>query len=392
MIQRLLLLSILTSITVICSAQTAQSDSPNESWSASMTNLSSAVIDLIPFVYSKKNFNDGQNRSNIDKSIAALENAIEKIPSENKQAIIGRDPLATSSLAQLSADISSARSNFEQGHLERARTHLHSAIDHCFRCHSRSPLGPEHADISTKSINAGLSLAEQADLFVATRQYLKAINTLEKKITQPRKPLEQHRTLVYALKKYLAIAVRIKKNPNLSIKIIEQFKAHHHVPLYLKGDLAQWEASLRQWQSNKKPQVDLEKALNLIAKGNQLEAEHGFQRGYIEYLRGSAILHELLSLPDSSNAVDAQIYLALGKSYETIIPLGLWDLPEIYYTACINTLPKSKLARQCYTHLEHNILLGYTGSAGTHVPGEKIEQLKTLCELAGIGTECFTRE
>jgi hypothetical protein len=378
--------------------RTADNQSAQGNWSSQMQHMSSTVKRLIPFAYSRSAFHAPGNLEYIREQMTDLQVAIKKVPLNKKGSLDSKDPLVTSSLALLASDLTTAQARLADNHKEEARRLLQGAINHCFRCHSRSQIGPEYtqsdtttngdADLSTTP----LTPSEQADLLVATRQYAKAMQSLDTVLRQPLTELNDYHTIKRALKKYLALAVRIRQDPTLGIKIIEQFQQQHRVPLYFRRDLAQWLTALKDWQANISTKPNLTQALQLIETGNRLQSTEGFEHGYVEYLRGSAILHELLRNPAASATEYATIYLALGNSYETITALGLWELPEIYYEACIHESPNSQTAKSCYMHFEHTVLLGYTGSSGTNIPEDALAKLQRLCQKSGIESGCYPAE
>jgi hypothetical protein len=53
----------------------------------------------------------------------------------------------------------------------------------------------------------------------------------------------------------------------------------------------------------------------------------------------------------------------------------------VYYESCVRTSPKTQLSKTCYHRLKNSILLGYSGSSGTHLPREERERLKELQKL-----------
>ncbi|NJM09967.1 MAG: hypothetical protein HC883_03500 [Bdellovibrionaceae bacterium] len=56
----------------------------------------------------------------------------------------------------------------------------------------------------------------------------------------------------------------------------------------------------------------------------------------------------------------------------------------MYYTACIEKVPHSGLAEQCFKAYEESITLGYSGSSGTHIPSAVRKHLNNLKEKARI--------
>jgi hypothetical protein len=71
------------------------------------------------------------------------------------------------------------------------------------------------------------------------------------------------------------------------------------------------------------------------------------------------------------------LYL-IGESYSPLQELGLWNLQEQYFQACIFEAPHSNLAEKCYERFEESVTVGYSGSSGTHIPTAIKRQLNQL--------------
>ena len=113
------------------------------------------------------------------------------------------------------------------------------------------------------------------------------------------------------------------------------------------------------------------------------ERSRGYDSAMIEHLRATSLLHEALK-KTTSDRQRSNIYYSLGTSYDVLTELGLWDLPDVYFEACIRSWPQSKTARKCYRSFERNIILGFSGSAGIFIPKDERARLAELKQLAGL--------
>ncbi len=119
----------------------------------------------------------------------------------------------------------------------------------------------------------------------------------------------------------------------------------------------------------------------LIADAQKREGNIDFDSPLINYLRATAIGHEYFTRIKRDKVFPEMLY-DMGMAYESLQDLGYWTLHEDYYTQCIKERPHSELADRCYNRLEQSIYLGYTGSAGTHIPPDINTQLRSLKEMA----------
>jgi hypothetical protein len=186
------------------------------------------------------------------------------------------------------------------------------------------------------------------------------------------------------LRRYLAMIIRVEKDPMRALKRLKKFATTEETPHYIAEQAEAWRQSLKAWSKEKK--VSIRNAKDLFREAdNRFKRAESMQRyekdhaGDVEYLRVTGLLHEnmkYLKKPEEQ----ARAFFLLGRAYEVLDELGSWNLHESYYEGCLLKDPKSKLAHKCYSRLEASLYLGYSGSAGTHLPPEERARLKALKE------------
>ena len=77
-------------------------------------------------------------------------------------------------------------------------------------------------------------------------------------------------------------------------------------------------------------------------------------------------------------SADGQLLLAAGEDQRAL----LWNLDDYYYRICVDEVPHTKLARDCFYRLANQIYFGFTGSSGTSLPKAEEERLKKIRGLA----------
>ena len=55
-----------------------------------------------------------------------------------------------------------------------------------------------------------------------------------------------------------------------------------------------------------------------------------------------------------------------------------YSFADLYLKECMLKFPESGTAMKCYKEYESEMIFGYTGSAGTNIPREVLEDLKYL--------------
>ena len=382
MIFRSIILVVITCGWLIACQSTGKnaSSGDDKSWPGGMRSMAHSVGDLMPYIFNKKAFVDPKNKSSIQRGMKKLVKASHNIPKKKGKETYGDDPLMSFNLDTLQDDLARARQSFDIGNMDYSHSVLRSAIGHCFQCHSASPEGPEYTYYEDKIKGLELSFTEKADYYVATRQFEKAIAILRDNVVAPSTftdlPFEQTK----AIKKYLALTVRVKKDPSGAISTLNQYSERKKIPYYMAENIDYWKQELKRWNFNKKMSSSQYKEARRLVK--KTREDYGFDKHYVTLLRASSLLHEALKGTKSKKR-RAEIFQLLGMCYENLTDLGLWSLPEYYFESCIKYQPGSQLAKECYKDFEKNVVLGYSGSSGIFVPAEEKRRLNELKKLAG---------
>lgn len=363
----------------------AASGKVGSSWAARMQGMAGNLEDLMPYVFSRQEFMDEKNKSKIKKMVAEFEKSIELVPRHIGEEMLGKDPLVKFTIARLQSNTAHAARAFDEGHAEFSRNILKENMGLCFSCHTTNQMGPQ-SQFTTAQINSSFRIypTERADYYVATRQYDKALSVLEGVLKTPGNWMDDPHEQVAALRKFLALEVRVKNEPARAAQVIESFLNNQKLPYFIAVDAEAWLKSLRDWQKEKSKDATLAKAQTLLRKAKGSQSTQGYQSAYVDYLRASAILHDSLRRVQDGK-LKAEVYQMLGESYETLAEMGTWDLPEVYFEACVRSAPKTNLAQRCYKDFERTIILGFSGSAGIFIPKEERERMSELKSLAGLG-------
>lgn len=362
-------------------------ESPNKSktdevdWSSQMRAMSESVQGLFPFVFASQ-FDVKKDKTKLVERLKVFKEQTNYLPSHIGEEIMGKDPIVRYSVNQLRSSVSQALDAVESGHIDYAQDVLKSAMGTCFSCHTAQQIGP--TDLNAKSWMSNslkLNETERADYFIATRQYDKAIGILESTLKTKKDFYESPYELSNAIRRYLAIEVRVKEDPKTAAATLQAFLDNKELPYYLKQETKQWMAALNTWMNEKSNKQSVEFARQLVSRADKKMSLNSGQGGLVEYLRASNILHKSL-LSKASDKDKAEIYLLLGDVYEKLSDLGVWSLADAYYVACIETYPNTKNAEICYNHLERDIVMGFSGSAGIMVPVTERERLSRLRKKA----------
>lgn len=272
------------------------------------------------------------------------------------------------------------------GHVDYAKQVLRMVTGFCIACHTRNDRGPDFPQLTLSPSVAKLSPMERGDLFAATRQFDKALETYEGVVADAKVASGQSLLWSRAFRSALSIAVRVRRDPDAALAVVAKAEKLERVPMFVQPYLAPWRKTLEAWKKEGKRESSSEE--QLFSEATRLhEAAREAQKypldhsGDLLYLRSSAVLHELLSAYPSGKHT-AEALLMAGTSYELIEERSTSLLPEMYYESCVRHSPHSAIAQKCFQRFQEMILFGYTGSAGTSVPEDVQARMDELKELA----------
>ncbi len=354
-------------------------------WAAQMQNMARNLEKLMPYVFSREEFGDPKNREQIKVLVSEYSASAQHVPEHMGKKLLGDDPLVKYYLDNLKDGGQQGLKAFNEGHLDYSRNVLKDSMGACFNCHTTTQMGPENT-FSTSRLDSSFRIypTEKADYYVATRQFDQAITVLEGVLEKPETLADQPHEQVLAMKKYLALMVRVRKEPTRAADTISKYLKQGNPPYFVAVEAEAWLKSLRKWASEKRKQPKpLQKAKDLMKQASRSQSG-AYQAGYVENLRVTALLHEALKQTKKPTE-KADIYRMLGDSYDIVSDLGMWDLPEAYYEACVRTAPKTVIAETCYRNYERSIVMGFSGSAGVFIPAEERAKMKELKDIALLG-------
>lgn len=367
----------LTTFLISCESKKPQ-ESPS-TWSSQMQGLAGGVREILPFIYNKNAFNDPTNKKHIEEKLKSFAGRAHSLKPQMAQKYFGADPLVNYSLEQMTDDLNRSLEAFQMGRLEYSRGVAKSVVNHCFRCHSVANVGAATYWNLQNVDSFQLSALEKLDLLVASRRFDEAIELSESLLNDNNFMKSAPFDYESVLRKYMALMVRVQKNPKKAMAQLDNILRWEDLPFYLADQMQSWRLSLNNWVKEKKRKANLlaraQLMMNHAKQSQQFQKDHGAD---VELLRASNDLHEFLKQPKIKARDMALAYFLLGEVYEVMDDLGYWNLHELYFESCIVKAPEALLARTCYSRLEASVYLGYSGSSGIHVPEAERQRLSKL--------------
>jgi hypothetical protein len=231
-----------------------------------------------------------------------------------------------------------------------------------------------------------LSQVERGEFYAATRQFDRAQNEFIGVINNPEVAKNLPLDWIKAVHDSLAIAVRVKRDPDLARNVATAVLTTDNAPVFERQDAVQWKASIDDWHQElpRIPQTETglyAEMVRLMSKAHDTQKYPADHSGDVYYLRASSVAHDLLQMaPNGPLAPEA--LLMEGICYEVLSPVNLEDLHGIYYEACIRRAPHTPTAELCYRRYEQSTFFDYTGSAGMEIPADVREKMLELGGLA----------
>lgn len=376
-----LMQSSLLSFAATETSKPAQKAAQKTAWSKKMQQLYALLSELLSDSSSPTRFSAPKNRARIEKNVTELSRAAHSLGKDSPDA----DPTVRV-LATLFADETKrAAQEFRRGNQEYSRTVIQGVSSYCIACHTRSNTGKQMQSLPLEPRGPELTILERGTFFAATRQYDRALAEFRKIIQNSalasQDPIAWERAIRYAL----AITVRVKSDPDLTLDIADRVLSTPGAPYFMKQDAAVWKKSVTTWKEE--PVRHESTAAGLMAEATRLMDGARAQQQYpldrsadVDYLRASAKIHDLMRKAPDGELLQ-QAFLMAGVTYEVLRTLNLGELNEIYYEACIRRDPQSPLARTCFERYEQSLYAGYSGSSGTHLPDDLRERLRTLKKM-----------
>jgi len=347
-----------------------------------MREVFNSLMNLQTYAVSTDRFRDVKNKDVISKDLKTLERVNHSFPKKMMEEEPG-----IAAIAKLFQDyIHDTQNQFKKGNYEYARNRVRSATAFCLNCHTRVTTEKVFVDFQNRIEKGDFSLYERAEIAAATRQFDKALKDYRELLSSV--PKNEWGVIEYsrALRHAVSISVRVKRDPKLTLEILDQVAKQKDLPEFIQDYVNQWKKETVAWKDEKvdedlKGAKAIAKAKSIIEKAMASQAFPADENIDISLLRATNYLHEALDEKPNSEERAEALYL-LGMAYQVLQDPMLWDLDTIYYESCIREKPHSDLSKKCYRRYSDRIYFGYTGSGGTFIPEPELKKLVELRKLA----------
>lgn len=339
---------------------------PAPGWNGSMQELRATLTELEPYLYDTHRYeepsNQGAIRERIDK-LAKIAATVNHDPTMGK-----RDPTVKFVASQFARNLRRAANQYGEGRRMYARFEIINVTRYCVECHTRMPGGPQLASGKTRPFFAEMPVIDRAEYLISARDFDGAFALLLEALARP---APTGFSTDRASKLALQIAVQFRQSPPQAEQVIRTIEGNPALPQFLKERALGWKRAVKEWQ-NEKPVPETTWGLRKLVENRATD---------IEAMRALPRVLALLSAK-AGTTEEADLLRLAGQCYEAIDEISSLGLGQNYFEACVRARPHSPTARSCYASLESSILMGYTGTSGTHLPEDVRQELDVLRELS----------
>jgi hypothetical protein len=347
---------------------------------AAMHDIFAAVSEILPRCLSNERFQAPADREAVQAALGKLAAKADTLASHLSG---GPDELAFRGEA-LAREARRAQARFASGRPVDARFTALNLVSACIGCHARLPAETSASFTSklTEKIDpSALSPSERARLEVATRQFDAALDAYEALLLSP-SPEAGEAVRMPDLTEYLIVAIRVKRVPERAQKFLGKLGQRAQTLENVQQLVGPWQETLGREGKVVRDPPSLATARRLVAAGRQARTYAYSRAGLVDDLLASSVLHRLLEQPKLAAAERAEAYGLVGLTDSQVrsspwLSDGAW-----YLEAAIHTLPHSPVAQRAFEAYEDMTLLEWTGSAGTQIPDDVVQDLDRLRALA----------
>ena len=349
-----------------------------------MDQLMEQVFVLKPLIASESSFNDPANAPQISDS---LRNMVALSRQVNHEARIRKTGFQVSA-AILTQQLEEVETIFEKGNKDYALVSLKSTLGVCMSCHTQLP------SVSTQftAANQTRSLAdpfEEAEFLFLIRNFDAAMALYGELIQGYPLNQVQPQDLEIALYREIYYYVRVARDmQGLSIALRSNSE-NQQLPERLQTQIKDFIATVDTVKKEKYPYFTNAQSAELrsYAQAQLVEEVDGnfslnSPAKVIASLKLSSVLYEYLDAnPQTPLKPDIFYWLSFGER-RYLYP-SMHSLPGLYLKQCVLDYPQTPVAKKCFAEYEDIITLSFTGSGGTHIPDDLIQELTMMRNLVG---------
>ncbi|MBK6740769.1 MAG: hypothetical protein IPG64_24460 [Haliea sp.] len=345
-----------------------------------MDQMLEQIFVLKPFIASDASFEDPDNSAQISAALTRMAQLSAQIKHEE---MISKSGFAVSGAA-LQQQLEEVVSVFDNGNKGYALWTLRSTLGVCMACHTQLPA------VSTRftAMNADQVLAnpfEEAEFLFVIRNFDAAMPLYSKAITGYPGDEVDISDVEQAIYRQLYYYLRVARDPLGLAVALQDGAANTQLPARLREQMERLRAAALSAQDRVYPQFTQSQTAEVRQYAESMMNEElvgdvslDSPEAAIAALKLSSVLYEYLNAhPDTPLKADILYWLSFcERRYQS-----MQSLPDLYLRQCVLEHPASPVANQCLADYVDSVTLAFTGSGGTHIPDDVMEELNRMRAL-----------
>ncbi len=356
--------SFILSLTVAISAATKTNE-----WSEKMMGFINPVIQIYSIDLKKETF-DNKERSTLLKAIQDLKNTSHGLKFSMISFFSKKDPAIQAEYTQFKRNLDMAEKTMAIS-TKQSTFYIRNAIGQCASCHSK---GGKSTDLFALFAKTKLPMMDKGRLALAIRDYEASAEIFKSILMDP----------------------SLQSNYFRMHDILVSYINSALLGGFEKAKILQDVQNILKVTKNPATQKDLEHIILDIQNSKNItnfaEALASFKTFSSDYQNFDKSMYSTLIVKNTlhknlndlkQNSQKAQSYEILGDIYSHFPEISIFMVPENYYELCVQTVPKTIQAEECFEKYKSKIVLGYSGSMGTNVPEYETLKIENLKKLTG---------
>lgn len=318
---------------------------PVASWQTKMNELAALLAKALPYVHKNTllTMDERQELAAIVKNFHDLSQSV-----NHEEGAPSQDVSFFKKASALEVELSEIQNQLKRGQDRQAQRRMANVTHYCIACHTMREGYAKEFSESFNQLAKSLTALERAEFCAATRQFDQAIVHYEQVLSDSEWAQKNPSAWNEAALRLLAILVRVKNDPNLTLEMVSRFFDARSYPKKYQSAARIWRREILRWQEQEKKSpmpVATSSVRLLLDSGARLNVTTG--GGLIQDLRASRILHLLKSSNDHGHK-EYQAWLHLsGEIAQRLQDLNVWENPRDYFSMCVRLKPKSSTGNRC---------------------------------------------
>lgn len=341
-----------------------------------MQSIFKSISEVLPLHLSQKKFYESAQHQTIVKELGNISSQAQGVSKLFKKS--DQEHLILSQSLLNYAD--SAYKSFKIGAVDQAYYFTEELIETCLSCHtSRKSSKDSHVISFFGGINfEELGPFARAKFLAISRHFDEAMKEYET-VLETNPPSLPEILHFDPFLRYLTIGIRVRGENQRIVRLLEKLSKKKQYASSIKKDMRLWVQSLKSLDSQVFSKGSaLDQAKVLLDAGKKLMEYPRDQAGAVYFLEASRRLKDYIQKDSVSPDHLAEAYLLTGKSEMVLGRPYLGPEAKHYFEIAITASPGSKTAKEAFDMYQENLIFGYTGSSGIHLPEDEKEKLEFL--------------